>query len=141
MKTISTISGISTRYDVKSKCKVVEHLLTQEYKDKKHLNTVIENIAESLMVNPVTVKLWIHKYQHTYKEGLKLPDGVMSYSPLVIDEKDLVYVKRKLKIVKNKINTIKKEHEKTLSKVSAKTLREGTKKPSELLNKLIGETK
>ena len=138
MTTISAITGLHTRYDVKTKCKVVESIFNKTFSSKEEANEYIAAIAETLEVNPVTIKLWISKYELTYKEGLKLPNGVMSYSFLTIDDSQVSKVNSKLLKVRQKLNSIRSSYETTtLPNVTTAQIR-GNRKSKEILDELIG---
>ena len=138
MTTISAITGLHTRYDVKTKCKVVEQILNTSFSSKEEANEYITAVAESLEVNPVTIKLWISKYELTYKEGLKLPDGVMSYSFLTIDDSQISEVNSKLLKVRQKLNKVRSSYETTtLPNVTTAQIRD-CRKSQEILDELIG---
>jgi hypothetical protein len=113
MKTDSAISGLSVRHDVKTKCTIVQYFLTTKFSSQEQQKLAIEATATQLYVNPITIKLWINKFQHTYKQGLTLPKGVMSYSFNTIPNKKLAKVHSELQAIKNKLAKCKSKYHPT----------------------------
>lgn len=136
MKTISTINGLSTRYDIPTKCTVVNIIMLQQFSSKEAANDKIKELADELMVSPVTIKIWIQKYHNIRQIGMSLPEGTMAYSPVVITEKKLPKVKAELNKIKSQINQLKFKFETTKLKGKASDYK-STKTSSELLDELI----
>jgi transposase-like protein len=123
MTTTSAVVGYRTRYDVKTKCQIVKLVLERNYNSKAELKAYLSDLATSLHVNPVTIKLWITKYEKTYPYGLDLPDGVMSYSFLTIDDTRLPTVLRKLSQIRAQLAAVCIDHEASTIPVPSEEIR------------------
>ena len=140
MKITSAVSGLHVRLDVKTKCEIVKEILTKRFTAKGDINVIIRSMADAVGVNPVTIRLWISKYEHTYPYGLTLPDGVMSYSFLTIPQAKLSKVRTDLTAIRNQLTSLRKSHEVSSISVPAATIRNW--KPSSLiLDKLVDQPK
>lgn len=140
MKVTAAISGLHLRMDVKTKCKIVESVMTSNLKTKAELNIYIKDLANSIGVNPVTIKLWLSKYGTTYTYGLDLPDGVMSYTFLTIPQAKIPKVRADLTVIRNQLTSLRKIHEVPSIPMPAATIRDW--KPSSLiLEQLVAQSK
>ena len=104
------IAGLRIRYDVPTKCHIVKLILSINYPDKETQNNDIEKLALLYNVNPVTIKIWCAKYAYTFKQGIKLPAGVMSFTTTPIQGKEISKVEAKLKDLRDKALAIKHKY-------------------------------
>ena len=119
----AAITGLHIRYDVPTKCKLVEQVLSKSFKSKKALNHYINTLASKYVVNPVSIKVWISKYGQTYKQGINLPAGTMSYAFQPIKGKEISKVAAELEKLRGKALKIKhKYHPDTATKTSKSLL-------------------
>ena len=124
MKPTAAISGSTIRYDVKTKCIVVESILTQTFADKEALNAFINTQALKLDVNPVTVKLWCSKYANIFLIGKQLPAGVMSFVIDPLDQAAITTVRPQLEVIRNSLSTLKAKYHVPQQKTSREVLEE-----------------
>ena len=110
MKPTAAISGSTIRYDVATKCTVVESILTQTFPDKEALNAFINTQAIILDVNPVTIKLWCSKYADIFLIGKQLPAGVMSFVVDPLNQSAITTVRPQLESIRNSLSTLKAKY-------------------------------
>ena len=124
MKPTAAISGSTIRYDVKTKCTVVESILTQTFADKEALNAFINTQALKLDVNPVTIKLWCSKYADIFLIGKQLPAGVMSFVVDPLDQAAITKVRPQLEVIRNSLSTLKAKYHVPQPRTSQEILEE-----------------
>ena len=111
MKTnTAAITGLRIRYDVPTKCTIVQQVLSKSFKSKKVMNQYIDTLASKYAVNPVSIKVWIGKYGQTYKQGINLPAGTMSYVFQPLQGKQIAEVEGKLSELRSKALKIKHKY-------------------------------
>ena len=110
MKPTAAISGSTIRYDVPTKCQIVESILTQTFADKEALNAFINTQALKLDVNPVTIKLWCSKYADVFLIGKQLPAGVMAFVVDPLDQSAITTVRPQLESIRNSLSTLKAKY-------------------------------
>ena len=110
MKPTAAISGSTIRYDVPTKCQIVESILTQTFADKESLNAFINTQAIILDVNPVTIKLWCAKYADIFLIGKQLPAGVMSFIVDPLNQSAITTVRPQLESIRNSLSTLKAKY-------------------------------
>ena len=98
------------RYDVATKCQIVESILTQTFADKEALNAFINTQAITLDVNPVTIKLWCSKYADIFLIGKQLPAGVMSFVVDPLNQSAITKVRPQLESIRNSLSTLKAKY-------------------------------
>lgn len=141
MKTIkrtAVIVGCSVRWDVATKSRVVEAILSQTYQNQEALNTEINLMAKEFKVSPPTIKAWLNKFQFMYTKTKKCSPGTLQISPGVIAKKSDAEKLRK------KTNNYKKELAKFLTTIetapnsteSATNTRNATKPSYNLIDDL-----
>jgi hypothetical protein len=131
MKTKSAaIAGLHIRYDIATKCAIVKSILSQSFTSNKHINAYIATLAAKYNVTDVSIKLWCAKYATTYKQGLKLPAGVMSFEFNPIQDET---------IAKAQTEVAKLREQATKLKCKYHNCKHVT--PSEILNELITTAK
>lgn len=106
----AAIAGLHRRYDVATKCHIVKLVLSITYPDKEAQDNDIAKLALLYDVNPVTIKVWCAKYAFTYKQGIKLPAGVMAFVATPIQGKEIAVVEAKLKDLRDKALAIKHKY-------------------------------
>ena len=124
MKPTAAISGSTIRYDVKTKCELVESILTQTFADKEALNAFINTQALKLDVNPVTIKLWCSKYADIFLIGKQLPAGVMSFVVDPLDQSAITKVRPQLESIRNSLSTLKAKYHVPQPRTSQEILEE-----------------
>ena len=110
MKPTAAITGMHIRYDVATKCQIVESILTQTFADKEALNAFINTQALKLNVNPVTIKLWCSKYADIFLIGKQLPAGVMSFVVDPLNQSAITKVRPQLESIRNSLSTLKAKY-------------------------------
>ena len=110
MKPTAAITGMHIRYDVATKCQIVESILTQTFADKEALNAFINTQAITLDVNPVTIKLWCSKYADIFLIGKQLPAGVMSFVVDPLKQSAITTVRPQLESIRNSLSTLKAKY-------------------------------
>lgn len=110
MKPTAAITGMHIRYDVATKCQIVESILTQTFADKEALNAFINTQAITLDVNPVTIKLWCSKYANIFLIGKQLPVGVMSFVVDPLNQSAITTVRPQLESIRNSLSTLKAKY-------------------------------
>lgn len=106
----AAIAGLHLRMDVPTKCRIVESILTRGLSSKEEYNNYIEVVATSYNVNPVTVKMWVSKYEKFYKVGKSLPKGTMSFSFTTIDGSTINKADVALAKLRNELGTLKEKY-------------------------------
>ncbi len=124
MKPTAAISGSTIRYDVPTKCQIVESILTQTFADKEALNAFINTQAIILDVNPVTIKLWCSKYADIFLIGKQLPAGVMSFVVDPLDQSAITTVRPQLESIRNSLSTLKAKYHVPQPRTSQEILEE-----------------
>ena len=124
MKPTAAITGMHIRMDVKTKCTVVESILTQTFADKEALNEFINTQALKLDVNPVTIKLWCSKYADIFLIGKQLPAGVMSFVADPLNQAAITKVRPQLESIRNSLSTLKAKYHVPQPKTSQEILEE-----------------
>lgn len=124
MKPTAAITGMHIRMDVKTKCKIVESILTQTFADKEALNAFINTQALKLDVNPVTVKLWCSKYADIFLIGKQLPAGVMSFVADPLDQAAINKVRPQLESIRSSLSTLKAKYHVPQPRTSQEILEE-----------------
>lgn len=125
-KPTAAITGLRIRYDVPTKCRIVRAVLLNRYPTKADLTDAIENLAIQYNVSPMSIKIWCAKYADTHEQGIKLPAGVMAFTPNPLVGKIITDVNSKLEELRNKQLVIKRKHHP-----------ESGKTPREVLDDLI----
>jgi hypothetical protein len=120
----ATHAGFRITYDVKTKCTVVESILTQTFADKEALNEFINTQALKLDVNPVTIKLWCSKYADIFLIGKQLPAGVMSFVADPLNQAAITKVRPQLESIRNSLSTLKAKYHVPQPKTSQEILEE-----------------
>lgn len=110
MKPTAAITGMHIRYDVSTKCQIVESILTQTFADKEALNAFINTQALKLDVNPVTIKLWCSKYADIFLIGKQLPAGVMSFVVDPLNQSAITKVRPQLESIRSSLSTLKAKY-------------------------------
>lgn len=110
MNPTAAISGSTIRYDVATKCQIVESILTKTFPDKEALNAFINTQAITLDVNPVTIKLWCSKYADIFLIGKQLPAGVMSFVVDPLNQSAITTVRPQLESIRNSLSTLKAKY-------------------------------
>lgn len=128
MNTHAAIAGSSIRFDVPTKCQIVESILTQKFSDTKALNEFIQLQADKLAVNPVTIKVWCAQFANNYLIGKQLPAGVMSFVTDPLNNKSIPVVRPQLESIRNTLRALKAKYH---------VPRDRT--PSEVLEELINK--
>lgn len=136
----AAISGLRLRYDVPTKCTIVGEVLSSSFKTKKEQNNFINTLAEQNFINPMTVKLWIGKYQNVWKLGSQLPKGTMSFSFATVPNYKISLTNKKLKNIRKDLEFLTVSSQSNIYK-NLKISDIKTNKPSEILDKLITNTK
>lgn len=124
MKPTAAISGSTIRYDVPTKCAVVESILTQTFADKETLNAFINTQALKLDVNPVTIKLWCSKYADIFLIGKQLPAGVMSFVVDPLNQAAIATVRPQINSIRNSLSTLKAKYHVPQPRTSQEILEE-----------------
>ena len=124
MKPTAAIAGSSIRFDVPTKCRVVESILTQKFQDTKALNEFIQLQADKLAVNPVTIKVWCAQFADNYLIGKQLPAGVMSFVPDPLNDKSIPVVRPQLESIRNSLSTLKAKYHAPQPRTSQEILEE-----------------
>lgn len=124
MKPTAAISGSTIRYDVPTKCQIVESILTQTFADKEALNAFINTQALKLNVNPVTIKLWCSKYADIFLIGKQLPAGVMSFVVDPLNQSAITTVRPQLESIRNSLSTLKAKYHVPQPRTSQEILEE-----------------
>jgi hypothetical protein len=124
MKPTAAITGMHIRMDVKTKCTVVESILTQTFADKEALNAFINIQALKLDVNPVTIKLWCSKYADIFLIGKQLPAGVMSFVVDPLDQSAINKVRPQLESIRSSLSTLKAKYHAPQPRTSQEILEE-----------------
>ncbi len=124
MKPTAAITGMHIRYDVKTKCELVESILTQTFADKEALNAFINTQALKLDVNPVTIKLWCSKYANIFLIGKQLPAGVMSFVADPLNQSAITKVRPQLESIRNSLSTLKNKYHVPQPRTSQEILEE-----------------
>ena len=106
----AAIAGLRIRYDVATKCSIVQTVLGKTYLTRKDLNNQIETLANQYNVSTVSIKIWCAKYASNYKVGIKLPAGVMSFTATPIKDTEIAKVEAKLKDLRDKALVIKHKY-------------------------------
>lgn len=106
----AAIAGLHIRYDVRTKAYIVNSVLSKTFKSNKALNEFINAQAARYNITSVSIKVWCAKYATTYKQGMKLPKGVMSYSFTPIQGNTISEVSNKLTKLRNKALKIKHKY-------------------------------
>ena len=123
-KVTAVISGVRLRLDVPTKCHIVGTVLTTRHKSKQAQTEFIDALAAMYNVNPVTIKLWCSKYEKTWKHGINLPQGTMSFAFAVVPQSSLPTVRKELSEIRQRLQDIEKSTTTSVIKgVSARTLR------------------
>ena len=124
MKPTAAITGMHIRYDVATKCQIVESILTQTFADKEALNAFINTQALKLNVNPVTIKLWCSKYADIFLIGKQLPAGVMSFVADPLNQSAITKVRPQLESIRNSLSTLKNKYHVPQPRTSQEILEE-----------------
>lgn len=124
MKPTAAITGMHIRYDVATKCQIVESILTQTFADKEALNAFIKTQAITLDVNPVTIKLWCSKYANIFLIGKQLPAGVMSFVVDPLNQSAITKVRPQLESIRNSLSTLKAKYHVPQPRTSQEILEE-----------------
>lgn len=124
MKPTAAITGMHIRYDVATKCQIVESILTQTFADKEALNAFINTQAITLDVNPVTIKLWCSKYADIFLIGKQLPAGVMSFVVDPLNQSAITKVRPQLESIRNSLSTLKAKYHVPQPRTSQEILEE-----------------
>lgn len=124
MKPTAAITGMHIRYDVATKCQIVESILTQTFTDKEALNAFINTQATTLDVNPVTIKLWCSKYADIFLIGKQLPAGVMSFVVDPLNQSAITTVRPQLESIRNSLSTLKAKYHVPQPRTSQEILEE-----------------
>ena len=124
MKPTAAITGMHIRYDVKTKCEIVESILTQTFADKEALSAFINTQALKLDVNPVTIKLWCSKYANIFLIGKQLPAGVMSFVVDPLNQSAITKVRPQLESIRNSLSTLKAKYHAPQPRTSQEILEE-----------------
>ncbi len=124
MKPTAAITGMHIRYDVKTKCELVESILTQTFADKEALNAFINLQALKLDINPVTIKLWCSKYADIFLIGKQLPAGVMSFVVDPLNQVAITKVRPQLESIRNSLSTLKAKYHVPQPRTSQEILEE-----------------
>ena len=124
MKPTAAITGMHIRYDVKTKCELVESILTQTFEDNDKLNEFINTQALKLEVNPVTIKLWCSKYADIFLIGKQLPAGVMSFVVDPLNQAAITKVRPQLESIRNSLSTLKAKYHVPQRRTSREVLEE-----------------
>lgn len=106
----AAIAGLHLRLDVPTKCRIVELILTKDLSSSEEYNNYIEIVATSYNVNPVTIKMWVSKYEKFYTVGKLLPKGTMSFSFTTIDGSIIPKAEVSLEKLRNELSTIKEKY-------------------------------
>lgn len=104
------IRGLKIVYDVPTKCSIVQMILANTYPTKEDLNDQIEMLANQYNVSTMSIRVWCAKYATNYKQGIKLPAGVMSFTITPIKGKEIAKVEAKLKDLRDKALVIKSKY-------------------------------
>ena len=120
----AAITGMRIRYDVPTKCKLVEAILTKSFKDKQALNEYIQMRATKLKVNPVTIKLWCAQYANNFLIGKNLPAGVMAFVADPLDQTSIPIVQPQLESIRNTLSTLKAKYHVPQPRTSQEILEE-----------------
>ncbi len=124
MKPTAAITGMYIRYDVATKCQIVESILTQTFADKEALNAFINTQSITLDVNPVTIKFWCSKYADIFLIGKQLPAGVMSFVVDPLDQSAITTVRPQLESIRNSLSTLKAKYHVPQPRTSQEILEE-----------------
>lgn len=124
MKPTAAITGMHIRYDVATKCQIVESILTQTFADKEALNAFINTQAITLDVNPVTIKLWCSKYADIFLIGKQLPAGVMSFVVDPLNQSAITKARPQLESIRNSLSTLKAKYHVPQPRTSQEILEE-----------------
>lgn len=108
------ISGLHIRYDVATKCQIVETILTGTYKTHQELVATIKEHAAKLNINYITIRTWITMYGDSYHLGKQLPKGVMSHSFTTLNtQTDIVQASKELAQLRASTEALKFKREKS----------------------------
>ena len=124
----AAITGMHIRYDLPTKCTIVEHILTTKFTNKESLNQFIQGYADTLKVHPVTIKLWCAQFVDTFPIGKTLPAGTMSYVAHPLDKQAIGVVQPQLTLIREKLSALKTKYHGVR-----------TKTPSDILEELINK--
>jgi hypothetical protein len=122
------IAGLRLRYDVPTKCTVVQDILTRKFADKEDVNTYITGIATRYKVNPATIKVWCAKYASTYSIGMTLPTGTMAFVATPITGPEIAVVDKQLTTIRNNFIALKLKYHPDTKRT-----------PSEVLDELVSD--
>jgi hypothetical protein len=122
------IAGLRLRYDVPTKCAIVQDITTRTFVDKSALNEYITILATTYNVNPVTIKLWCAKYADTYSVGLTLPTGTMAFVATPITGPEIAVVDKKLTAIRDNFIALKLKYHPDTNRT-----------PSEVLDELVSD--
>lgn len=110
MKPTAAITGLHIRLDVPTKCRIVRTILLNQYQTKVDLTKAIKLLANQYNVSPMSIKVWCAKYADIYEQGIKLPAGVMAFTPNPLKGKIIKEVNTKLEKLRNKQLVIKRKY-------------------------------
>jgi hypothetical protein len=122
--TAVAIAGLRLRYDVPTKCTLVQDILTRTFADKSAVNEYIAMLATTYNVNPVTIKLWCAKYASTYSIGMTLPTGTMSFVTAPITGPEIAVVDKKLTTIRDNFIALKLKYHPDTNRTSSEVLDE-----------------
>lgn len=137
----AAVSGLRLRLDVPTKCQIVGEVLSTSFKTKKEQNAFITRLADQNFVNPVTVKLWVGKYQNIWKAGSELPSGTMSFSFATVPDNKIAATNSQLKNLRDALsklaNTSQTQYYNNLKASDVQS----NKTPGEILDELVTNKK
>lgn len=108
--TNQAIAGLHLRHDIPTKCRIVEHVLTHKYTNKQSFVNTVRRLALIYNVNPLTIKLWCSRYATTYKQGLTLPAGTMSFCFTPIPHAKVTEVSDELAKLRSSLGKLKSKY-------------------------------
>ena len=106
----AAIAGLHRRYDVATKCSIVQIILVNTYPTKEDLNDQIQILADLYNVSTMSIKVWCAKYAINYKVGLNLPAGVMSFTATPVQGKEIAVVEAQLADLRDKALVLKRKY-------------------------------
>lgn len=137
IRKVAAIAGLHVRLDVATKCKIVGEVLSQNFLTKKEQTKYITKLATENFVNPVTIKLWVGKYQNIWKIGSQLPEGTMSFAFATVPDNKIPSVNTRLADIRTTLSNLKDSSEtQYYSGLKSADVR-ANKTPGEILDELI----
>lgn len=122
----AAIAGTHIRYDIPTKCQIVAVILSNTYSSKKGLNAFIAVMATKYAVSSAAIKIWCAKYGHTYKQGVTLPAGTMSYEFTPLQQRQIQFVGTQLTNIRSELTALRTTYHPTQKST-----------PSDILDELI----